>query len=41
MAILGDAGATFVQLREKNRQALDFYNEAKAALAVPATQASR
>jgi thiamine-phosphate pyrophosphorylase len=34
VSLLADAGATFVQLREKNRQALDFYNEAKAALAV-------
>lgn len=34
VARLGDAGATFVQLREKNRQALDFYNEAKAALTI-------
>lgn len=34
VAKLGDAGATFVQLREKNRQARDFYNEAKAALTI-------
>lgn len=32
VAILGDAGATFVQLREKNQPALDFYNETKIAL---------
>lgn len=32
--LLAEAGATFVQLREKNRQALDFYNEAKAAARV-------
>ena len=34
ISLLADAGATFVQLREKNRQALDFYNEARAALGV-------
>ena len=34
VSLLADGGATFVQLREKNRQALDFYNEAKAALDV-------
>ena len=34
VSLLADAGATFVQLREKNVPALDFYNEAKAALAV-------
>jgi thiamine-phosphate pyrophosphorylase len=34
VSLLADAGATFVQLREKNLPALDFYNEAKAALAV-------
>ncbi len=34
VAILGEAGATFVQLREKNRQAFDFYNEAKSALSI-------
>lgn len=32
VATLGDAGATFVQLREKNLSAIDFYNAAKAAL---------
>ncbi|HKR12084.1 MAG TPA: thiamine phosphate synthase [Pyrinomonadaceae bacterium] len=32
--LLADAGATFVQLREKNLPALDFFNEAKAAAAV-------
>lgn len=36
VSLLADAGATFVQLREKNLLALDFYNEAKAALAVAA-----
>ena len=36
VAILGDAGATFVQLREKNLPALDFYNEAKIALKIAA-----
>ena len=34
VSLLADAGATLVQLREKNLPALDFYNEAKAALAV-------
>ena len=34
VALLGDGGATFVQLREKNLPSLGFYNEAKAALAV-------
>ena len=34
VAILGDAGATFVQLREKNLPALEFYNEAKVALSI-------
>ena len=37
VSLLADAGATFVQLREKDLPALDFYNEAKTALAV-ATQ---
>jgi thiamine-phosphate pyrophosphorylase len=32
--ILGEAGATFLQLREKHLSALDFFNEAKAAAAV-------
>lgn len=32
--LLADGGATFVQLREKILPALEFYNEAKAALAV-------
>ncbi len=36
VSLLADAGATFVQLREKNLPALDFYNEAKSALAVAA-----
>ena len=36
VAILGNAGATFVQLREKHLPALDFYNEAKTALAIAA-----
>ena len=36
VALLGDAGATFVQLREKNLPALDFYNEAKIALKIAA-----
>ena len=31
---LADGGATFIQLREKNLPALDFYNEAKAALTI-------
>lgn len=34
VSLLADGGATFVQLREKNLPALDFYNEAKAALTV-------
>jgi thiamine-phosphate pyrophosphorylase len=34
VAILGEAGATFVQLREKNRQGIDFYNEARPALSI-------
>jgi thiamine-phosphate pyrophosphorylase len=34
VSLLADGGATFVQLREKNLPALDFYNEAKAALAI-------
>lgn len=34
LSLFADGGATFVQLREKNLPALDFYNEAKAALAV-------
>ena len=33
VSLLADGGATFVQLREKNLPALDFYTEAKAALA--------
>lgn len=36
VAILGEAGATFVQLREKNRQAFAFYNEAKTAVSIAA-----
>lgn len=34
VALLGDAGATFVQLRDKRLPALDFYNEAKIALSI-------
>ena len=34
VTLLSDAGATFVQLREKNLPALDFYNDVKAALTV-------
>lgn len=34
VSLLADGGATFVQLREKNLPALDFYNEAQAALAI-------
>ena len=34
VSLLADGGATFVQLREKSLPALDFYNEAKAALTV-------
>lgn len=34
VAILAEAGATFVQLREKNLSTRDFFNEAKAAAAV-------
>ena len=34
VSLLADAGATFVQLREKNLPALNFYSEAKAAVAV-------
>jgi thiamine-phosphate pyrophosphorylase len=34
VSLLADGGATFIQLREKNLPALDFYNEAKAALAI-------
>lgn len=36
VAILGDAGARFVQLREKNLPASDFYHEAKTALSIAA-----
>ncbi|HEX2268491.1 MAG TPA: thiamine phosphate synthase [Pyrinomonadaceae bacterium] len=36
VALLGDAGATFVQLREKHLPAVDFYNEAKTALSIAA-----
>ena len=36
VAILANAGATFAQLREKHLPALDFYNEAKTALAIAA-----
>jgi thiamine-phosphate pyrophosphorylase len=34
VSLLADAGATLVQLREKNLPALDFYTEAKAALTI-------
>jgi thiamine-phosphate pyrophosphorylase len=34
VSLLADGGATFIQLREKNLSALDFYHEAKRALAV-------
>ena len=34
VSLLADGGATFLQLREKKLTALDFYNEAKAALTV-------
>lgn len=34
--LLADGGATFIQLREKNLSALDFYIEAKAALSTGA-----
>jgi thiamine-phosphate pyrophosphorylase len=34
VSLLVDGGATFIQLREKNLSAIDFYNEAKAALDV-------
>ncbi len=34
VTLLSDAGATFVQLREKNLPVLDFYNDVKAALTV-------
>jgi len=34
ISLLADGGATFIQLREKNRQALDFYDDAKAAFDV-------
>ena len=34
VSMLADGGATFIQLREKNLSAIDFYNEAKAALDV-------
>jgi thiamine-phosphate pyrophosphorylase len=34
VSLLADGGATFVQLREKNLPALDFYSEAKTALAI-------
>jgi thiamine-phosphate pyrophosphorylase len=34
VSLFAEAGATFIQLREKNLSALGFYNEAKAALAV-------
>jgi thiamine-phosphate pyrophosphorylase len=34
VSFLADGGATFIQMREKKLPALDFYNEAKPALAV-------
>lgn len=34
IVLLGDGGATFVQLREKKLPALDFYTQAKTALTV-------
>lgn len=34
VAILGDAGATFIQLREKSLPAFDFYQATKEALAI-------
>jgi thiamine-phosphate pyrophosphorylase len=34
VSLLADGGATFIQLREKNLPASDFYREAKAALAI-------
>ena len=34
VTLLSDAGATFVQLREKDLPVLDFYNDVKAALTV-------
>jgi thiamine-phosphate pyrophosphorylase len=36
IALLGDGGASFVQLREKRLPPLDFYDQAKAAFAVAA-----
>ena len=33
ISLLADAGATFIQLREKHLSPADFYNEAKSALA--------
>lgn len=36
VSLLADCGATFVQLREKKLTPLDFYREARAALAVAA-----
>ena len=34
VSLLADGGATFIQLREKNLPAIDFYNEALASLVV-------
>lgn len=34
VSLLADGGATFIQLREKHLSPADFYNEAKAALAI-------
>jgi len=36
IVLLGDGGATFVQLREKKLPPIDFYHQAKTALAVAA-----
>lgn len=41
IVLLGDGGATFVQLREKKLPALDFYQQAKTALTVAAERGLR
>lgn len=41
VVLLGDGGATLVQLREKKLPALDFYHNAKAALVVAAERGLR
>ena len=41
IVLLGDGGATLVQLREKKLPALDFYQQAKTALAVAAERGVR